>query len=127
LQALKVLGIIFTVFVVFWTPFFALNVVSVLCEPCVAPLGATTFTIIVWLGYVSSLANPVIYTMFNIHFRNAFVNILTCRYRGSCGRCRDVFDLTTDSTAYHLTNWATAGGNRSTNLPAGSGDNATNV
>lgn len=116
------LGIIFTVFVVFWTPFFALNVVSVICEPCVASLSAPALTAIVWLGYVSSLANPVIYTMFNVHFRHAFRNILTCRYRV---RCFSTFDPTTDSAALHLTNWATAG-NRSTNH-AGSGDNVINV
>jgi hypothetical protein len=125
-KALKVLGIIFTVFVVCWTPFFALNVASVICESCVASLGAPAFTTIVWLGYVSSLANPVIYTMFNVHFRHAFANILTCRYRGTCARCMGAFDPTTDSVGHHLTNWATAG-NRSTCNHGGSGDNVINV
>ena len=123
-KALKVLGIIFTVFVVFWTPFFVVNIISVICESCINSLSAPVLTMIVWLGYVSSLANPVIYTMFNIHFRHAFVNILSCRYR-ACVHCPGAFEASNDSTAYHLTHWATAG-NRSTNYN-GSNDNAINM
>lgn len=33
--SLQVLGIIFAVFVVLWTPFFVLNVLSVACMECV--------------------------------------------------------------------------------------------
>jgi hypothetical protein len=29
-----------------------------------------------WLGYLNSLLNPIIYTIFNIEFRKAFANIL---------------------------------------------------
>ena len=32
-----------------------------------------------WLGYISSSANPIIYTIFSRAFRQAFVNTLTCR------------------------------------------------
>ena len=40
----------------------------------------TLMAAIVWLGYLSSLANPIIYTMFNTSFRRAFYKILKCQY-----------------------------------------------
>ncbi|XP_013393222.2 uncharacterized protein LOC106160954 [Lingula anatina] len=78
-KASKVLGIIFAIFVILWAPFFVLNVLSVTCTPCMAETTEDTFTVFVWLGYVASLANPIIYTMFNTSFRRAFIRILTCK------------------------------------------------
>jgi len=61
------------------------------------------FSFLVWLGYINSFLNPVIYTIFNAEFRRAFSKILhrrilrpfACRRVGStgprtgcCGRCR---------------------------------------
>ena len=80
-KASKVLGIIFAVFVTLWTPFFIVNVISVVCESCMASISQPVMTGIVWLGYMSSLANPIIYTMFNTSFRKAFYRILTCKQR----------------------------------------------
>ena len=79
-KASKVLGIIFGVFVILWTPFFIMNVVAAVCESCIMSLTPSVMASIVWLGYLSSLANPIIYTMFNTAFRRAFVKILTCGY-----------------------------------------------
>ena len=78
-KASKVLGIIFLVFAVLWTPFFVINVLSVTCEVCFNRISTATMATIVWLGYMSSLANPIIYTMFNTAFRRAFIKILTCK------------------------------------------------
>ena len=78
-KASKVLGIIFAVFVVLWTPFFMVNILSVACRPCNDALTPPMMAAIVWLGYLSSLANPIIYTMFNTAFRRAFYRILTCQ------------------------------------------------
>ena len=78
-KASKVLGIIFAVFVLLWTPFFVVNVLSVACDRCLEALGSTGMSSLVWLGYVSSLANPVVYTMFSTSFRTVFYRILTCR------------------------------------------------
>jgi len=36
---------------------------------------------IVWLGYVNSTLNPIIYTVFNVDFRRAFKHLLTARCR----------------------------------------------
>ncbi|XP_076453480.1 uncharacterized protein LOC143288739 [Babylonia areolata] len=78
-KASKVLGIIFLVFVTLWTPFFIVNILSVTCQRCMEGLTKDMMSIFVWMGYVASLANPIIYTMFNTAFRRTFIRILTCR------------------------------------------------
>ena len=77
-KALKVLVIIFVIFVSLWTPFFIVTLISGFCENCefITP---DLILIITWLGYISSMANPIIYTMFNKSFRKAFLNLLKCR------------------------------------------------
>ena len=104
-KASKVLGVIFAVFVVLWTPFFIVNILSVVCRPCLNTLTPTMMAAIVWLGYMSSLANPIIYTMFNTAFRNAFYKILTCSYKKQYMRARgstpDTFHMV------NATNWTT--------------------
>jgi hypothetical protein len=77
-KASKVLGIIFSVFVVLWTPFFTVNVLSVTCHVCMAHVTPELMSVFLWMGYVASLANPIIYTMFNTSFRRAFIDILLC-------------------------------------------------
>lgn len=79
-KATKVLGIVFFAFVFCWAPFFTLNIFTGIAPEYAervtpAPL-ATTF---LWLGYVSSIINPIIYTIFNNNFRRAFRRILTCQ------------------------------------------------
>jgi hypothetical protein len=82
-KALKVLIIIFTVFVTLWSPFFLLNTLSAICETCITQLLAeyesTVHSVLTWLGYLSSMANPIVYTMFNKLFRTAFIDVLTCK------------------------------------------------
>lgn len=78
-KASKVLGIILLAFVIFWSPFFLVNILSVTCKSCDVWLNSTFVTCVVWWGYASSLANPVIYTLFSKSFRMAFRRILTCR------------------------------------------------
>nr|WNH96634.1 5-HT2-3 [Sinonovacula constricta] len=78
-KASKVLGVVFGIFVICWAPFFIVNILTVLCHDCqFQPLLFTTF---VWLGYVSSTLNPIIYTIFNKTFKMTFVKLLRCRYR----------------------------------------------
>ena len=80
-KATKVLGIIFTVFVALWTPFFIVNILPAVCLPCVVDVTPPVMAVITWLAYLSSFTNPIIYTMFNVDFRRAFHRILTCGYR----------------------------------------------
>lgn len=74
-KAMRVLLIIFSIFVILWTPFFTINLLSCFITN-IHPLFISIST---WLGYCSSGANPIIYTIFSRAFRRAFVNILTCR------------------------------------------------
>lgn len=77
-KALKVLIIIFSIFVIFWSPFFIINLISVYCTECEF-ITKELFLAITYLGYASSTLNPIIYTMFNKNFRRAFINLLRCR------------------------------------------------
>ncbi|CAF0867618.1 unnamed protein product [Rotaria sordida] len=84
-KAMRVLLIIFSIFVILWTPFFVINLLSCFTTN-IHPI---LISITTWLGYCSSCANPIIYTIFSRAFRRAFVNTLTCRkvihsHRPSC-------------------------------------------
>ncbi|KAK0171849.1 hypothetical protein PV328_005246 [Microctonus aethiopoides] len=76
-KASKVLGLVFFTFVLCWSPFFILNVIFAACPDCYVP-GHVVDTCL-WLGYVSSTINPVIYTIFNQTFRAAFIRLLMCK------------------------------------------------
>jgi hypothetical protein len=78
-KALKVLMIIFCVFVTLWTPFFICTFLSAISEKYRDRISPTIWFSITWLGYSSSMANPFIYTIFSDVFRRAFINIIFCR------------------------------------------------
>ncbi|XP_033821382.1 5-hydroxytryptamine receptor 2B [Periophthalmus magnuspinnatus] len=80
-RASKVLGIVFLLFVVMWCPFFITNITSVLCTSCDVNLIARLMEVFVWVGYVSSGINPLVYTLFNKTFREAFTRYITCQYK----------------------------------------------
>lgn len=82
-RASKVLGIVFLLFVVMWCPFFITNITSVLCASCDANVITRLMEIFVWVGYVSSGINPLVYTLFNKTFRQAFARYITCNYHSS--------------------------------------------
>ncbi|XP_041695927.2 5-hydroxytryptamine receptor 2B-like [Coregonus clupeaformis] len=79
-RASKVLGIVFLLFVVMWCPFFITNITSVLCASCDVHVIGSLMEIFVWVGYVSSGINPLVYTLFNKTFRQAFTRYITCNY-----------------------------------------------
>lgn len=78
-KASKVLGVVFMIFVICWAPFFTVNILTALCTSC--KFEPTLITAFVWLGYISSTLNPIIYTIFNNIFRITFIKLLRCRYR----------------------------------------------
>ncbi|KAL2089738.1 hypothetical protein ACEWY4_014426 [Coilia grayii] len=81
-RASKVLGIVFLLFVVMWCPFFITNVTAVLCKSCDPRVVGRLMGIFEWIGYVSSGVNPLVYTLFNKTFREAFARYITCNFTG---------------------------------------------
>lgn len=81
-RAARTMAIIMGAFVVCWLPFFLMYVIFPFCGQCAEATNHHIINGIVWLGYVNSTLNPVIYTVFNVDFRRAFKNLLT----GKCHR-----------------------------------------
>jgi len=75
-KAVKVLGVVFCVFVIAWFPFCILNLVQGFCKTC--SINTSILDGVVWLGYVSSSVNPVVYTIFNRNFRSKFWTLIKC-------------------------------------------------
>ncbi|KAJ3642030.1 hypothetical protein Zmor_024850 [Zophobas morio] len=74
-KAAKTLAIITGAFVMCWLPFFILALLMPLCgDACTISDYIMSFAL--WLGYFNSTLNPVIYTIFNPEFRQAFKRIL---------------------------------------------------
>ncbi|XP_061454362.1 5-hydroxytryptamine receptor 2C isoform X3 [Rhineura floridana] len=83
-RASKVLGIVFFLFLIMWCPFFITNIMSVLCkEACDEDLLTELLDVFVWVGYICSGVNPLVYTLFNKIYRRAFSNYIRCRYDSS--------------------------------------------
>lgn len=85
-KASKVLGLVFSSFVLCWAPFFVLNIIFAACPLCSVP--DKVVNVCLWLGYVSSTINPIIYTVFNRQFRAAFVALLSCKIGGTSAQAR---------------------------------------
>jgi dopamine receptor D2 len=71
------------VFLLCWVPFFTLNIINAVCirynlfaESDVCNIHPMMFSLFVWLGYINSFLNPVIYTIFNVEFRKAFKKLI---------------------------------------------------
>ena len=81
-KAAKTLVIITGVFVVCWLPFFVAALVMPICgDSCYLP--DIVSSVFLWLGYVNSMINPIIYTIFSTDFRAAFKKILFGRRFGN--------------------------------------------
>uniref|UniRef100_A0A1A9WRL8 G-protein coupled receptors family 1 profile domain-containing protein n=1 Tax=Glossina brevipalpis TaxID=37001 RepID=A0A1A9WRL8_9MUSC len=91
-KATKVLGLVFFTFVLCWSPFFILNIIFAACPECEVPEHVVNTCL--WLGYVSSTINPIIYTIFNRTFRVAFIRLLKCNCErtGRAVRFRSVIE-----------------------------------
>ncbi|XP_076879060.1 5-hydroxytryptamine receptor 4 [Brachyhypopomus gauderio] len=75
-KAAKTLGVIMGAFVLFWLPFFTVNIVDPFIE--YGTTGAM-WDVFLWLGYVNSSLNPFLYGFFNRSFRRAFLMIMGCK------------------------------------------------
>jgi len=78
-RAVRVLGILFAVFVAFYLPFFLAYTVLGTCQSCQPFISPRMITAFEWLQYSGSMVNPIVYHIFNPDFRRAFLKILRCR------------------------------------------------
>ncbi|KAF6779916.1 hypothetical protein AHF37_00651 [Paragonimus kellicotti] len=81
-RAVRVIGVLFCLFVACYLPFFIVYVINVVCVAC------ETWTNLVipyleWLGYLSSMLNPVVYHSFNSTFRRTFRRMFYCACRST--------------------------------------------
>uniref|UniRef100_A0A674E8L8 G-protein coupled receptors family 1 profile domain-containing protein n=1 Tax=Salmo trutta TaxID=8032 RepID=A0A674E8L8_SALTR len=75
-KAAKTLGIIMGVFLLFWLPFFPVNIVDPFIDYSIV---VEVWEFFLWLGYVNSSLNPFLYGFFNRSFRRAFMMVMGCR------------------------------------------------
>ncbi|XP_024595954.1 histamine H1 receptor [Neophocaena asiaeorientalis asiaeorientalis] len=75
-KAAKQLGFIMVAFIVCWIPYFIFFMVIAFCESC-CNQHVHMFTI--WLGYINSTLNPLIYPLCNENFKKTFKKILHIR------------------------------------------------
>lgn len=71
----RTLGIIISVFLLCWLPFFVVYILSAFIDVTIY-IKEPIPTLILWLGYMNSACNPLIYTVFNVEFRTAFKRLL---------------------------------------------------
>ncbi|KAJ8407373.1 hypothetical protein AAFF_G00279470 [Aldrovandia affinis] len=77
-RAATMLGLILGAFVICWLPFFLKEVIVNACTSCSISGGMAD--LLTWLGYLNSLINPLIYTIFNKDFKKAFQKLVKCRH-----------------------------------------------
>ncbi|XP_072498749.1 5-hydroxytryptamine receptor 1B [Notamacropus eugenii] len=77
-KATKTLGIILGAFIVCWLPFFIISLALPICDDA-CWFHLAIFDFFTWLGYLNSLINPIIYTMSNEDFKQAFHKLIRFR------------------------------------------------
>ncbi|KAH9523611.1 5-hydroxytryptamine receptor 4 [Bulinus truncatus] len=87
-KAAKTLGIIMGCFSICWFPFFIMNVIDPLIN---YSMPYVPWQIALWLGYINSLMNPLLYYYFNRNFYHAFRRLLSCKV------CKGVRDYEEDA------------------------------
>jgi hypothetical protein len=78
-KAAKTLGIVMSVFIFCWLPFFLFQTFFVAFLSRIYPFENQDliFSIFTWLGYINSGCNPIIYAFSSKDFRRAFYKILS--------------------------------------------------
>jgi len=80
-RAARTMAVVMGAFVLCWLPFFLMYVSMSFCPSCRRDTDPRAINLVVWLGYVNSTLNPLIYTVFNVDFRRAFSQLLQPRCR----------------------------------------------
>lgn len=75
-KAARILGLILSAFIICWLPFFIKELLMALKVLQPSP---HVSDFLMWLGYINSLVNPLLYTSFNEDFKQAFKRLLKCK------------------------------------------------
>ncbi|KAM5279671.1 histamine H1 receptor [Ctenodactylus gundi] len=75
-KAAKQLGCIMAAFILCWVPYFIFFMVVAFCKSCCSE---RAHTVTIWLGYLNSTLNPLIYPLCNETFRQTFRRLLHLR------------------------------------------------
>uniref|UniRef100_A0A8D8QR96 Dopamine receptor 1 n=1 Tax=Cacopsylla melanoneura TaxID=428564 RepID=A0A8D8QR96_9HEMI len=106
-KAAITVGVIMGTFLLCWVPFFCVNIIAAFCKTCIP---GYWFKILTWLGYSNSSFNPIIYSIYNKEFRDAFKRILITNYTSTAYTCclcyvccrRDATDFGSDFRDYRV-------------------------
>lgn len=77
-KAASTLGLIIGAFVICWLPFFVKELIVNTCKSGSCDTSPEMADFLTWLGYLNSLINPLIYTIFNEDFKKAFQRLVRC-------------------------------------------------
>ncbi|KAM9495233.1 trace amine-associated receptor 1-like [Clarias gariepinus] len=72
-KATKTLAVVMGVFLSLWTPFFFCNIIDPYIGYLISPV---LLDMLVWIGYLNSTCNPIVYAFFYKWFRKALMTVL---------------------------------------------------
>lgn len=90
-KATVTLAAVLGAFVICWFPYFTIFIYMGMKETTTPP--NTLHSVVLWMGYINSTLNPILYPAFNRDFRKAYGELLRCR--GASRRKRQLYHETT--------------------------------